>query len=270
MECPTCFQRLVIPPAGTGADSKLVLTASLAHSPRPTVEVPARGRTRGGQRTWKVAKWTLSAALVASFVFGIYLFRGEVMRAVTGKLKQWNTAIHGRDQRSEERVPNPKPGSGWTLDVNKVLVPESVVAGRVRGKPFQCARAGLSGGHLTLKQGTAWPAGLSLTIQFYAERPEDLVGKTIEVAADRPPPVPAVVVHWLDEEGRPDEQVITSGYVMLARFGEIQNGRLPGQLYLAVPDEMKSYAAGLFEAEVVPKKANPITETNTVAGAGPE
>jgi hypothetical protein len=204
--------------------------------------------------------------------FGLYLFRGELTHTISGKLKRWKAALHGHEPRSEERVANPKPGSGWTLDVTKVLVPESAVAGRVRGKPFQCAQAILTGGHLSLKHGTTWPAELSLTVHFYAERPEDLVGKTIEVAADRPPPVPRVVVGWIDELGRPDEQIISSGYVMLARFGEIQDGRLPGQLYLAVPDEMKSYAAGLFDATVAvaPKKANPIIENSAVAGPNPE
>jgi hypothetical protein len=149
-------------------------------------------------------------------------------------------------------------------------VPEAIVTGRVRGKPFQCARAGFSDGHLSLKHGTNWPPELSLTIQFYAVRPEDLVGKTIEVAADRPPPLPVIVVRWLDEEGRPDEQFIASGYVMLARFGEIQNGRLAGQLYLALPDEMKSYAAGLVDAAVSPKKTTPVTENAPVPGAGTE
>jgi hypothetical protein len=55
-----------------------------------------------------VAKWTLAAALIAGSAFGVYVFRGELMHAISGKLKKWNAAIGG-DQPDEERAPNPSP-----------------------------------------------------------------------------------------------------------------------------------------------------------------
>jgi hypothetical protein len=265
MECPTCFRRLLVPAAGTGTDSKLVLTASLAPPQRATDATSSAIGKRQGP-SWRVVKWTLAGALFTTFLASLLLFRGDLSRAVTGKLNQWKQAIYGKNDRNQERVPNPKPGSGWSLDATKILVPEGPVTGRVRGKPFQYARATLNGGHLSLKHGAAWPPPLSLTIQFYAERAEELAGKTIEVAADRTPPVPVVVIRWIDEQGRPDEQMVSAGYVLLAQFGELEGGRLPGQLYLALPDESRSYAAGLFVAAVSTNRPAGTNESTAVTG----
>jgi hypothetical protein len=37
MECPTCFQQIIIPKAPTGATTKLILQAKQAHGRRPFV-----------------------------------------------------------------------------------------------------------------------------------------------------------------------------------------------------------------------------------------
>jgi hypothetical protein len=34
-------------------------------------------------------------------------------------------------------------------------------------------------------------------------------------------------------------------------FGAIQNNRLRGRIFIALPDEQKTFAAGSFEAEII-------------------
>jgi hypothetical protein len=38
------------------------------------------------------------------------------------------------------------------------------------------------------------------------------------------------------------------GYSMRLDFGKTQGGRLPGKIYMCLPDGMKSYLAGSFNA----------------------
>ena len=48
---------------------------------------------------------------------------------------------------------------------------------------------------------------------------------------------------------------ITTGYALKVAFGEAANGRIPGKIYISLPDENKSFVAGTFNAEI--RKAPP-------------
>src|SRR5215831_6637256 len=41
LECPTCFQKIVVPQAPSSPDNKLILSASQVSKPRPQGELPA-------------------------------------------------------------------------------------------------------------------------------------------------------------------------------------------------------------------------------------
>src|SRR5262245_57188966 len=40
LECPTCFQKIVVPQAPASPDSKFILSASQVNKPRPQSELP--------------------------------------------------------------------------------------------------------------------------------------------------------------------------------------------------------------------------------------
>src|ERR1043166_7129891 len=68
MECPTCFRKIVVPQAPTGADPKLLLTAAQVQS-RPLTRVPAgwklpgrRGASRRATRVFGLALVGLACA----------------------------------------------------------------------------------------------------------------------------------------------------------------------------------------------------------------
>ena len=50
----------------------------------------------------------------------------------------------------------------------------------------------------------------------------------------------------------------SEGYAMRVEFGEAANGRMPGKIFISLPDDAKSFAGGTFTAEIrkpsAPKK----------------
>ena len=90
---------------------------------------------------------------------------------------------------------------------------------------------------------------------LFARQGEELSGKTVEVAPERPPPVPRVVLRWKNDQDQPVTQFFNDGYALKLVFGTAANGRIPGQIYLCLPDDAKSVVAGTFEAEI--RKALP-------------
>ena len=76
-----------------------------------------------------------------------------------------------------------------------------------------------------------------------------------EVGPERAPPLPKVVLRWKDEQDQARKQDFTSGYALKMIFGEAIEARIPGKIFLSLPDEGKSFVAGSFEAEI--RKAPP-------------
>ena len=149
----------------------------------------------------------------------------------------------------------------WTLDLSQAEPPETPAAGRIHHQGFSCERAILQGGTLNLRQGSSGPADLGLSIRFFATLGEELSGKTIEIAPDRAPPVPKVVLRWKNDQGKAVTRNIDDGYALKVAFAAADSGRIKGKLYLCAPDEDQSFVAGSFDAEIrkppVPKPKKP-------------
>jgi hypothetical protein len=128
----------------------------------------------------------------------------------------------------------------------------------LNGQPFALTRTLLQGGALTFRQGKGSPPELSLTINFPAKRGEDLAGKKAFVAADQAPPVPKVVMRWKKPDGKTGSKTFNSGYVLKLELASLQDGKIPGRVFIALPDANNSFLAGSFTAEVrapvAPKK----------------
>lgn len=145
----------------------------------------------------------------------------------------------------------------WTLDLAKAIIPEEPAVGRIHGSGFSCQRSTVQGGIVALRQGQAWPPDLGITLVLNLRPGEALNGKSIEIAPNYPRP-PRIVVRWKDEQQESATETIRSGYALKLAFGEPTHGRLPGKIYVGLPDEARSFIAGTFEAEIretVPPKA---------------
>jgi hypothetical protein len=255
LDCPTCYRKIIIPQAGSGG-SKLIISASQADKPRPT--------TISGTEPSVIKPHAARSSLFATIAFllvlfsvaaGAYVFRHKIFKSSSAAKNVITNA-------PVAKYPIPTNIS-WTLNLTNKRIPNVEAAGSIHGSGFHCDRAILQGGHLTLRQGSSGPADLGVTVQLFAQQGEDLAGKTIEIAPDRSPPLPKVVLRWKDSTQAPVTHSIPQGYALKVTFDNAANGRVPGKIYLCLPDDEKSFVAGNFDAEIrkppPPKQKSPKT-----------
>jgi DNA-directed RNA polymerase subunit RPC12/RpoP len=259
MECPTCFQKIVVPTRS--GDSKLIYSATKVATPRPhepafpTGPAPA---TPAANRPRLLALVSLMAAAALALSFVVYL-------KVQGRAERKRAAAELAAQVSSNAASAPLPWVSphpipedlkWTLDLTNAVIPDAIAVGRVQGHGFKLGRATLQGGTLSFRQGKDWPPDLGITITLFAHHPEELSGKTIKVWPERPSPVPKVVLRWKDDRRNPCSSDIRSGYAMQLSFGNPSDGKIPGSIYICLPDDEKTFIAGRFLAEI--RKPNPV------------
>jgi hypothetical protein len=254
LECPTCFQKIVIPQAPGSGDNKFILSAAQVGKPRPTpTELQgSSGPKHLPPKAIPIAAITLCLLLAAGGA--AFVFRDKIFKSIHV------SDGSGSTKKAAEKAPivvYPIPTNvAWTLDITNVEIPDSPAVGSIHSNGFYCERSTLQGGTLTLRQGKSWPPDVGVTIQLVAKQGEELSGKTVEIPADRPPPVPHVILRWKDEQREPiTHNVNNGGYALKVIFGDAANGRMPGKLYLSLPDDEKSFVAGTFDAEI--RRANP-------------
>jgi DNA-directed RNA polymerase subunit RPC12/RpoP len=261
IECPTCFQKIVVPQAPASGDSKFILSASQVSKPRP-VQNGAASHLGPLQKspTSVVVPILLILLLLGGAGAAVFLFRDKIFKTTS---QQAQPATDVPPKHKEPRTPrafHPIPTNfSWRLDLTNAALPEAIAAGNVHGSGFVCEKATLQGGAsggrkpdaaLVLQLGHAWPPDLGVGVLLFAGQGEELSGKTVEVGPERAPPLPRVVLRWKDDQEKPVTQYFNSGYALKLVFGTAAAGRIPGKIYLCFPDDAKSFVAGTFEAEI--------------------
>ena len=278
IECPTCFQKLLVPQPPT-VDQKLILTATLAGAKRTTqaeAVAEAASRPRSRNRALPISSIVLFLLLVGAAAFVAYK-SGYLQNGIRTSTWPGQTNLPAPVQttappamviKSPYMVPT---NMSWKMSLTNVVISENPVAGRIEGQGFGLERATIERGSLSLRQGKGWPPDLGVTIIFFSHTPEELAGKTIEVSADRTPPLPRVFKRWKTDQGEAHSKEYKQGYALKAVFEKPKEGRLPGQIYLALPDGKRSFLSGTFSAEIrkpQPKKPStpkpPPTNSPTV------
>ena len=250
LECPTCFQKIVVPQAPSLADPKFILSASQVSKPRPASsgadsQLAPVSPSRTAIPIAAALLLLLCAAGAALYVFRARIFKSAGSQAQS-KTNQTAKA-HPVVPMTVYAIPT---NVNWTLDLSSATFPEAPAAGSIHQHGFRVEKATLQGGNLTLRQGRGWPPDLGLTIIFFAQQGEELSGKSIEVSSDRTPPLPRVTLRWKDDQDKSVNRQIASGYALKAVFGEAANGRIAGKIYICLPDDAKSFVAGTFDAEI--------------------
>jgi len=251
LECPTCFQILIVPHAPEFGDRKLVLTAAKATSAKkPSSPATVREGPKSALEHFKGTLIPISLLLATGGV-ALFLWHGEI-NTLANKLAD-------RATRSPAKAPTPAGFHSsypvpdnvvWSLNPTNATIPGGEVVGSIHGHGFRCERAVLKGDRLSLRQGAAGPPDLGFTVTIPAKRAEELSGKAILVSPSAPASAPRVVLRWKDDRLEPVTQHFHSGYAMKLMFGRIADGKIYGRIYIALPDDQKSFAAGNFEAEV--------------------
>ena len=149
-------------------------------------------------------------------------------------------------------VAPPANDTNWLLALNGRAIPDSPVMGRIHGQDFIAERASFQDGALVLRSGKGG-AGFVL-INFSGAPPGELSGKIINVTANADKAA-KVTLHFKDIVGSVLEPSFESGYALRLQFGTLANDRLPGKIYLCLPDAEKSYFMGTFEATLPKPKS---------------
>lgn len=248
MDCPTCFRKLIVPQAKSAGATNLVLTAALVQS-RPATSVSSQtdiiaARPSASKKT-PVAALAL-ALLVVGAGAGVFAFRKVIFQG--GQPPSPDQPV--RTAKPVVPIIPPAPdATNWTLNLAAAVIPSEPANGAVNGRGFKLERATIRQGHLDLRQGPKWPPDVGVSVHLFAERTEDLAGRTVIIEATRTNP-PRTILRWKNEQGEPVTQDQRRGYAMKVEFGQVTNHHLPGKIYIAFSDEPKSYAAGTFNAEI--------------------
>jgi hypothetical protein len=160
-----------------------------------------------------------------------------------------------------KETPPSSPAAGWTDDPKAMAFPAGPAAGKVGGQPFAPQSVDVSrirGRFLTLRQGEEANPDVEVKVLLSATKEESFAGKTYEILPDNGPGAPPISLARKGASPMPAEPTLfTEKYAMRLEFGQESDGKLPGRIYLCLPDEAKSYVAGTFTAEVEPEFAKP-------------
>lgn len=240
VECPTCFQIVIVPKA-PAAGSKYQLSAT--QFIKPVILPP----TTPSSSTPPVVHQRKSALLIFTLIFAC---AGTMALLVRERIARMPSPAAGASGNAVPLAVSPL----WTLDLTKATFPKKVAAGKIHGQDFICQEAVLQNGLLVLRSGHGWQAPMAANVfvfsnAFSTNAAEILSGGTFEVDTNHSGLSPSVSLFWREGDLRVME-VFTNGFAMKLDFGNISGTKLPGKIYLCLPDDAKSCVAGTFTAEI--------------------
>ncbi len=265
IECPTCFQKILVPQAPTAGGSTLILTATQPHTHHFPLATESPHVFRRPFLAGSLVTLAMTAVVVAGGAWAWVTFHARTHEHDPGRTVK--APARPRASASPAVSAPPANSSNWTLELEDVAIPESQAAGRINGRDFICTRAMLLGGMLILRQGGGGlPPEFGWEIMLGARQSDELAGQTIivatngvsitlgprqgEAAAGEPfivntnRPNPSVTMRWRDGEQMQNTRTVTHGYAMLLEFGRLTDNRMPAKIYLCLPDGLRSYVAG--------------------------
>jgi hypothetical protein len=253
LECPTCFQKIVVPQAPESGNNKFILSASQVAKPRPTTSAAASQLSPLQPPAHRTSLPAVVGLLVLLCGAGaaVFYFRDRIFKSSHAPAPPATNALVSKPP--VPAPPNTAPAVptniAWTLELTNAVIPDTPVAGKIHGSAFAYNRAALVGGLLLVGEGTAPPYDLGFGVGLVASQGEQLSGKTFEIPPDRTN-APKVGWRWKNEQQQPVTQIISNGYLLKVTFGQASSGRMPGKIYICLPDADQSFAAGTFDAEI--------------------
>jgi hypothetical protein len=149
--------------------------------------------------------------------------------------------------------------AGWTLKLKASSIPANPVSGRLKGSNFLSERTSVQGGLLRFVQGADSAPDFEMNVALPVSLGGQLSGKTFTIPSKEPGGTPQISMKWKDASKNASEEVSwTEGYAMILQFDKMANGRLPGKIYLCVPDEDKSFIRGTFEVHLRRERGAPV------------
>jgi len=151
---------------------------------------------------------------------------------------------------NDNEQPQQPSASGWTLDVKDATIPENPVSGAIHGADFQLKRVLYRNGNLRF---TSSDGQESLIIHNVGD---SIANTGLEVQTTSVDNAPTIEIGWKDSD-EDKTQTFQGGYAMELKFDAAKGRRIPGQIYLCLPDDSKSYIAGTFTVTLAKPKPKP-------------
>ena len=154
----------------------------------------------------------------------------------------------------EELTTDTEPdGSGWAMKLAGVQTPAAAVTGRLHGQPFKVDKVTLENGWLNFLQGRDFIADREIDVVVFEPDTAKLSGRTFIFPKEEFGTSPHIWLKWKEAAGdMPKQRGFVDRYALRLEFGKLSAGKLPGKIYLCLPDKEKSFVAGTFEAQVKP------------------
>jgi hypothetical protein len=141
----------------------------------------------------------------------------------------------------------------WTLNLQAAQIPSEAASGDFGGRPFTAERAYLqrspTGYLLTVRQGPGPRAEREIMVMLPLASGQTLDGQSFDITADTSTG-PRLIKRWL-ENNRQQTRIFTNGYAMKLQFEQTANNQIPAKLFVALPDEEKTYIAGSLTASIL-------------------
>ena len=154
-------------------------------------------------------------------------------------------------EKDDKTVSSLERETGWKEDLTNVKIPESGLKGMIHGEEFTADKVKLENGILTIRDGKDFFPEHAVMIFLFLKKGETVEGKSFDVKRITGFGVPHIHIKWMPDSGKvPNTDMFTKDYSMHLEFKTIKNGKIPGKIYLCMPDKLKSYAAGSFTATV--------------------
>jgi hypothetical protein len=88
-------------------------------------------------------------------------------------------------------------------------------------------------------------------IFLFLKKDETAEGKSFDITKTSGFSSPHIHMKWRPEgKDVPETEMFTDNYVMRLEFGVMENGKLPGKIYVCLSDKTKSFVGGSFRAEI--------------------
>lgn len=261
LQCPICHGQITAPEAEAKPAGPLAIkmTGGPKHPPivpRFQKQVVVEKKSGLG----KIVTVTAGVLLVLVILFFVARFTGldSHLPAFLGgrspATAEASAAGSAPDQSaaaaSPEAPPPPPPPVVWTTNLATAVIPTNAAYGKITTNEFKYDTARVDNGILALRQGKDPVPDMELGVFFGLKPGESLSGKTIAVAPEARV-APRVWKKWkVAGKLALQQKVYSKGYAMKLEFGEVSEDKVPGKIYLCLPDEDQSVVAGSFVASV--------------------
>jgi hypothetical protein len=141
----------------------------------------------------------------------------------------------------------------YTLDVDTANIPNFPVNGTISGAKFKAETVQVNkvGAAQVLRftQGQLTAPDGEILIYMNLKPGQTMAGQTFTISKDAKTSgeISEVIKRW-KANGAPQVKPFKSGYALKLEIGALANNKLPGKIFLALPDPEQTVIAGTFEA----------------------